>query len=264
MGSLRGMRIAAQMYTLRDYTTTASGLEEALGVLHGIGYEGVQLSAVGCMNGDQPQVTADQAREWLDANGLTCCATHRPMQRLLDNTEEEIAFHRTLGCDYVAIGGIGWDYGETPDDYRRFLGDAQRVIASLGEAGIRFGFHNHAHEFIRNEETGRPCYDLLIEAGPDLKLEIDTYWVAHAGLDPAALLRRCAGRIEVIHAKDREVVSKDGPVMAPVGEGLMDWSGILAACREGGTEWVVVEQDVCRRDPFDCLDSSYRYLNGLV
>lgn len=254
------MRIGAQMYTLRDFTGTAAGLEEALGVLHGIGYEGVQLSAVGCMNGDAPEVSAAQAREMLDANGLVCCATHRPMSRLIERAEEEIAFHRTLGCDYVAIGGIGWDYGQTPEDYRRFLTDAAGVLKAFGDAGIRFGFHNHAHEFIRNEKTGRPCYDLLVEADPALKLEIDTYWVAHAGLNPAALLRRCAGRIEVIHAKDREVVAEEGPVMAPVGEGLLDWEGILTACREGGTEWVVVEQDVCRRDPFDCLDSSYRFL----
>jgi sugar phosphate isomerase/epimerase len=253
------------MYTLRDFTGTASGLEDALAMLHGIGYEGVQLSAVGCMNGDAPEVDAARAREMLDAHGLVCCATHRPMRRLIENLDAEIAFHRTLGCDYVAIGGIGGDYGETPEAYRRFLGDARPVIEGLRGAGMRFGFHNHAHEFIRNPETGRPCYDILIdEGGPDLKLEIDTYWVAHAGLDPVALLRRAAGRIEVIHAKDREVVPKDGPVMAPVGEGLLDWQAILAACREGGTEWVVVEQDVCRRDPFECLDASYRYLSERV
>src|SRR5688572_30489471 len=98
------MRLAAQMYTLRDVTTTAVGLEDALAMLHGIGYEGVQLSAVGCMNGDAPEVDAARAREMLDAHGLVCCATHRPMTRLIENLDEEIAFHRTLGCDYVAIG----------------------------------------------------------------------------------------------------------------------------------------------------------------
>ncbi|MGV3613825.1 MAG: sugar phosphate isomerase/epimerase family protein [Fimbriimonas sp.] len=255
------MRLAAQMYTLRDVTKTAAEFEDALAMLHGIGYEGVQLSAVGCMNGDDPEVDAARAREMLDAHGLVACATHRPMPRLIQNLDEEIAFHRTLGCDYVAIGGIGWDYGQTPDAYARFLADARPVIEGLAAAGIRFGFHNHSHEFIRNPETGRPCYDLLIEADEALKLEIDTYWVAHAGADPAALLRRCAGRIEVIHAKDREVVAEEGPVMAPVGEGLLDWDAILAACREGGTEWIVVEQDVCRRDPFECLDASFRFLS---
>ncbi|AIE83899.1 sugar phosphate isomerase/epimerase family protein [Fimbriimonas ginsengisoli] len=254
-------RLAAQLYTVRDFTGTEEGFADVLRMCHGIGYEGVQLSAIGCMNGDAPTVNAARARELLDENGLVCCATHRPWNRLVDNLDEEIEFHKTLGCDYVAIGGI-WDYGQDADAYRRFLKDAQPVIAGLKEAGIRFGYHNHSHEFIRDPETGRPCYEILIEEGaPDLMLEVDTYWVAHAGADPAALLRRLAGRVPVIHVKDMEVVPKEGGVMAPVGEGNLNWDAILSAANEAGVEWHAVEQDICRRDPFDCLDSSYRFLS---
>jgi sugar phosphate isomerase/epimerase len=57
-----------------------------------------------------------------------------------------------------------------------------------------------------------------------------------------------------------EVVEGDGPVMAPVGEGNLEWPQILAACSEGGTEWLIVEQDEFRRDPFDCLASSLMFL----
>lgn len=249
------------MYTLRDYTGTAEGLDDALRMLHGIGYEGVQLSAIGCMNGDNPSVSAAQAREMLDANGLICCATHRPWRRLLEATGEEIEFHQILGCTYTAVGGLWGEYGDSVPDYRRFMADAAPMIAKFKAAGIRFGYHNHAHEFIRDVVTGGPSYDVLIEeGGADLKLEVDTYWVAHAGIDPARLLNRAAGRIEVIHAKDREVVAKDGPVMAPVGEGLLDWDSILDSCQLGGTEWLVVEQDECRRNAFECLASSYEFL----
>ena len=255
------MRIAAQMYTLREETKTAEGFENALITLHGIGYEGVQLSAIGCMNGETPEVDAKRARELLDDNGLVCCATHRPITRLLNHLEEEIEFHQTLGCDYIAIGGIGWDYGDTPDAYRRFLDDTRGMMARLREVGIAFGYHNHDYEFIRDPETGRPCYEILVDE-PDLQLEIDTYWVVHAGLDVVGLLARAAGRIDVIHFKDREVVSKVGPVMAPVGEGLLDWDAIIEACAAGGTRWAVVEQDECRRNPFDCLASSFEYLQA--
>jgi sugar phosphate isomerase/epimerase len=48
--------------------------------------------------------------------------------------------------------------------------------------------------------------------------------------------------------------------MAPVGEGNLDWDGIIAAGEEGGVEWYAIEQDVCRRDPFDCLASSFEFL----
>jgi|GEM_PF-151312 len=257
-------KLAAQLYTMREYTKTASSFQAVLQVCHEIGYAGVQLSAIGCMNGENPEVDAKQAKAMLENSGLVCCATHRPWERLVHQTEEEIEFHKILDCDYVAIGGISWDYGVEPNDYRRFLNDARPVIEKLKVAGIRFGFHNHQFEFIRNPETGRPCYDILIdEGGADLMLEIDTYWAAVAGVDPAALLGKCRNRIPVIHMKDMEVVAKVGSVMCPVGEGNLDWPRIVEVCEDAGTEWYVVEQDDCRRDPVDCLRSSWEYLADL-
>jgi len=74
-------------------------------------------------------------------------------------------------------------------------------------------------------------------------------------------MARCAGRAPVIHLKDREVVEKEGPVMAPIGEGNLPWNTILPACENAGVKWYAIEQDTCRRDPFDCLRSSYEYLS---
>lgn len=250
------MKPAAQMYTLRDSTKTPEDLDATLGRVAAMGYPAVQLSAIGAW--DAGLLDAASLRAMLDRHGLGCCATHRPLKRLLGATEEEIETHRTLGCDYVAVGSIAGDYGMEPDSYRRFLDEFRPVIAAFKAAGIRFGFHNHALEFRRR---GVDHYDLLL-GEPELQLEVDVYWMAVAGLDPAALLRRAAGRIAAVHLKDLEVVGWESPTYAPVGEGNLDWDAILAACREGGTEWAIVEQDVCRRDPFDCLGSSLRFLRA--
>lgn len=252
------MQLGAQLYTLREYTKTERDFDNTLGLCHEIGYPGVQLSAVGCMNGDAPEVTARRAREMLDSHGLICAATHRPLEALQNRLDEEIEFHQTLGCDYIAIGGI-WptDYAE----FNRFVEDVRPIVSRLKAHGIRFGYHNHSHEFARNAASGRPWFDVLIDdGGADLMLEVDTYWVAHAGIDPARLLARCAGRIPVIHVKDMEVVPGSGPDYAPIGEGNLDWDSILSAASQGGTEWLLVEQDTCRRDPFDCLRASYTFL----
>lgn len=244
------------MYTLRDHTKTVEGLDEALAKVAAMGYPAVQLSAVGAW--DAGLVSTQEVRAMLDRHGLVCCATHRPLRKLIDETEAEIAIHRTLGCDYVAVGSIAGDYGMEPDGYRRFLEDFRPVIAAFKAAGIRFGYHNHALEFRRG---GVEHYDLLLEES-DLQLEIDVYWVAVAGLSPADLLRRAAGRITAVHFKDLEVLGWEPPTFAPVGEGNLDWPAILDACRAGGTEWAIVEQDVCRRDPFDCLASSLGFLRA--
>jgi sugar phosphate isomerase/epimerase len=254
--------IAVQMYTLRDFIKTREGLIESLAKVSKIGYRAVQLSAVGAMNGEQPEVTATEARRLLDEYGLRCVATHRGWDDLAQRTDAEIEFHQTLGCDYVAIGGLPPAYRQQGmEGYRRFVADSAPVIARLKAAGIRFGYHNHDFEFQRLE-PGRTHYDILIDATADLTLEIDVYWAVHAGVNPIRLFERCGGRVPVIHVKDKEVVSGDGPVMAAVGEGNLDWAGILPACAKSGVEVYAVEQDICRRDPFDCLRSSYEFLQA--
>ena len=254
--------IAAQMYTLRDVCKTADGFRSALEILHGIGYDGVQLSAVGCMDGDNPEVSAEQAKEWLDENGLICCATHRPWDRLMHKTDAEIEFHRILGCDYVAIGGY-WGHGQTLEAYQKFLAEAKPVVPALNAAGLTFAYHNHSHEFIRIPETGQWLIDYVLEQNPAIEFEMDTYWVANAGVDVVQMINRLPARLTCVHLKDQEMVPDVGGVMAPVGEGNLNWDGILPALDQAGTKWFIVEQDDCRRDQFDCLASSFDYLSQL-
>jgi sugar phosphate isomerase/epimerase len=52
--------------------------------------------------------------------------------------------------------------------------------------------------------------------------------------------------------------------MAEVGEGNLNWPGILAACAAAGTRWLVVEQDVCRLDPLESVGISFRNLSGMI
>jgi sugar phosphate isomerase/epimerase len=256
--------LAVQMYTVRDYTRTGPDLAAALAKIRAIGYEAVQLSAVGAMNGAAPEVDAARARKMLDDCGLRCIATHCSWSDLRDRTDAEIELHRMLGCDFTAIGGIPPEYGEQgANGFRRFVEDAGPVIAALRAAGIRFGYHNHAFEFMRAGAGRETLYDLLVDAGnPDLLLELDVYWADHAGVNPVRLFERCPGRMPVIHLKDKEISPEGRPGMAPIGEGNLDWEGIIPACRQAGVEWYAVEQDECRRDPFDCLRSSFEYLSG--
>jgi len=260
------MRAAVQLYTVRNHTKDRTQFTEALARIRAIGYHAVQISAVGAMDGPSPEVDACHARQLLDDNGLQCIATHRSWEALGTRTDDEIAFHRTLGCDYVAIGGIPADYGSAGEDgYKRFVDDALPVIEELRRAGIRFGHHNHAHEFQRiSDSAPETLFDILIErGGPDYFLELDVYWAWHAGVDPGDLLRRCKGRVPIIHVKDKNVTA-DGPGIAAIGEGNLPWGRLLTDCRDAKVDWLAVEQDTCPRDPFDCLRSSWEFLKPML
>ena len=76
-----------------------------------------------------------------------------------------------------------------------------------------------------------------------------------------------AGRMPVIHLKDMVMTpSADGrgqQTMAEVGEGNINFSGVLEACGRAGVEFYAVEQDICQRDPFESLAISYRNLRAM-
>lgn len=253
---------AVQMYTLRELCKTTKDFADSLKRVSDIGYTAVQLSGIGCMGGESPEVDAKEGRRMLDDNGLRCAATHRSWDALAGQTEAEIEFHQTLGCDYAAIGGLPPAYREDGEaGFRRFVQESAPKIAKLKAAGITFGYHNHAHEFVRILPGTSTWYDVFVdEGGPDFTLEIDTYWAAHAGVEPVRLIKRCAGRLPVVHLKDKTVVGNDTN-FAPIGEGNLAWDDILPAFDAAGTQVYAVEQDNCYdRDPFDCLRSSYDFL----
>jgi sugar phosphate isomerase/epimerase len=258
-------KLAVQLFTLRDFVQTPSDLATTLQRISKMGYPAVQLSAVACMNGDSPEVSAADAKKMLDDSNLRCIATHRSWDNLRERLDEEIAFHKTLDCDYLAIGTVPAEpYGPSYDGYRRWLDDAQPIIEGLKTEGIRFGHHNHSREFYKPERHGKTLEDILIdEGGDDLMMELDLYWIAHAGVSPESIVERCHGRIPVIHLKDREPFPDNNECrIAAVGEGAMEWERILPACERAGVEWYAMEQDICPRDPFDCLQSSFNYITS--
>jgi hypothetical protein len=102
-----------------------------------------------------------------------------------------------------------------------------------------FAYHNHVFEFVQSD--GAYLLDRLLDAtDPALvALELDVYWAAYAGVDPAGYLRRRAGRVPLVHLKD---LAADRS-FAEVGDGTLDFAAIFATAEEGGVRWYIVEHD---------------------
>lgn len=253
------MRIAAQLYTLRDFTKTRVDFIESLKKLKAIGYHEVQLSAVGCMNGSNPEVTSKGCRAILDDLQITAPLTHRGWDEIKDRTDECIEFHKTIGAELVAVGSIPSEYrAEGLDGYRRFADDAQTIVPRLTQAGLKFAYHNHAFEFERLGPNRETPFSVLVEGGLDF--ELDTYWVVHAGIELVKLIKALTDRLPMVHLKDLVPVGNEIR-MAPVGEGNLHWTSILTALRDARTYLGAVEQDDCYgKDPFGCLAQSLKFL----
>lgn len=246
--------IAAQMYTLREFTQTPEGLRESLRKVSDIGYQAVQISGIGKMD---PQLV----KQYADEFGLKICATHIPWDRLVNDLDALAAEHKLWDCKYVGIGSIPGEYQTSQEGYRTFTKLASGIARTLKEQhGLQFVYHNHDFEFEAFDGlTGMEV--MLQESGPDFGFELDLYWVQAGGGDPVEWIHKVEGRMQAVHFKDMAILNKK-PVFAEIGEGNMNYGAIIEACRKTGIEWYIVEQDVCQRDPFESLAISLRYLHS--
>jgi len=244
----------AQLYTVREFTKTEEDFRKTLRKIKEIGYETVQVSAIG-------PIAPEKVKEAADEAGLTICATHIGFDRLKDDLDRVIAEHRLWGTRYVGLGSMPQPYRSSREGYFAFVKEIAPIAERLKAEGLQFVYHNHRFEF-EKFDGGRTGLDILIEeTDPEaFGIELDVFWAQAGGGQVTDWIRKVRGRMAVVHLKDMAIVG-DQAVTAEIGEGNMNMQDIVRACRETGVEWFVVEQDDCRRDPFESLAISYRRLS---
>lgn len=248
-------QIAAQLYTVRDFTKTEADIAETIKKVRQLGYEAVQCSALG-------PISPAELKNIVDGEGITICATHTDYARMRDEPQAVIDEHQLWGCKHAAIGGIPGEY-RNAEGFATFAKEASEVAARLAEGGLTFSYHNHSFELERfNGRTGLAILYEESDANYFLS-ELDTYWIQHGGGDPGEWIRKLKGRAQIIHFKDMAMQGSTQR-FAEVGEGNLNWPAILDACVYAGVEWYIVEQDSCyERDPFESLGISLRNMQAM-
>ncbi len=249
------MIIGAQFYTLREHCKTLEDFSESLKKVAEIGYKAVQISGVCPFEGDW-------LAEELKKNGLTAPLTHTAYKEITEATETTLQKHRAFDCRRVGLGGVPGSISD--ETYDNFIQEITPAVKYFAQNGAKFYYHNHWMEFVRSAEDGKYFIEKLCDQfTPDeLGFVLDTYWVQYAGADPIQWLGKLKGRLDCVHFKDMACRNKEHK-MLPVGEGNLNWDGIIAACETAGTEYAFVEQDNCNgEDPFDCMKRSYEFLKA--
>ncbi len=148
-----------------------------------------------------------------------------------------------------------------PDDYRRM----GRLLSELGrrtaDLGIKLGYHNHMGALGQApDEVAR-----VLDAADSrfVHLELDTAHYQQAGGDPAAAVRRHAGRLLFLHLKDLDAAHR----FVELGRGKVDVKSVFASLDAIGFDgWVVVELDAVpdpARTPKESGAIARRYLEAL-
>lgn len=250
------IQLGPQLYTVREFTQTAEGIEKTFQICHENQYETVQIS------GFAP-LPIQIMKSLLEKYEISVCCTHSSFDRMQEDLDALIDEHKQMHCPVIGLGSMPAPYRDSADGVREFIRVTHEIAARVREAGLQFAYHHHNFEFQKLD--GRRIMDMLIEeTDPALFHFIpDTYWLQMGGVNPAAYIRKLAGRIEVCHFKDFAVDFMT-PVFAEVGCGNLDLSDCFKACMEAGVSAVVIEQDVCPGNPFDSLQISYQNLLSLA
>ena len=250
--------VGLQLYTVREQMT-----EDPVATIKAVadmGYAGVEGGPPqGMSNTEFVQLLGDNGLK-LSGGGCNPKELREDIQAVVDRCGE-------LGIDTM-MTGIGGELHAADGDWKRVVAELAEGCAKAAEAGLRVCYHNHAFEFEQKVDD-QYGLDYLLSTIPasDIQAELDVYWVKTGGEDPVKYINKYAGRLPLLHLKDRAPSPADEECpFAEVGQGILDWDGIFAAAPEAGVEWYLVEQDRWTQPPLECARMSIDFLKerGLV
>ena len=211
-----------QLYSARNFQPW----DEVLQLISQVGYN--QVEGFGGVYGDLAGLSAG-----LERHGLSMPTAHFSVDMLENDFEEAGRIASTLGVETIVCPFLPPDH--RPADSRGWRGFGER-LGAIGKtcraAGYGFAWHNHDFEF-KALPGGEVPMQLILDAAPDIGIELDVAWVARGGADPLDWIDRYGPRIVAVHVKDiaKPGQNKDEDGWADVGHGTLPWKQIMQAIR---------------------------------
>lgn len=245
------MKFGYQLSSITPYLQTEEDLRDSFRKIAAIGYTEVQLQGASY---DIPDSAVALA---LKENGLACAAMQEDFPVGFEEQPRR-AVQRALACGCKYLSFAKWPgFLTSREDAARYAEALVQVCELAESAGLILSFHPIGPDFMPLD--GVPVYERLMERLPDsVQLTFCVSSCFGTGVEPAEVLKKFAGRVDLVHFKDASI-QPDGPHLVPLGEGDTDWLPIAKACEQAGVKYIYAEQERWDRDAFDCTAASFRY-----
>lgn len=253
-------KLGIQLYTVRNYMTDEAGVKYTFDRLAEIGYKEIQTV------GEFP-CSVEKFAEHAKNAGLTCVGTHYGFPADINDIEDYVALHKTLGTNIAGVGG--GSYGKTKEEVLAYIEKVNTLAENLSKYGMKFSYHHHSHEFAK-VPGGARVIDYMVDGFDknNVSFVLDTYWLNHAGVEVNAWIEKLAGRADILHLKDCELTigSNDGHITM-CGDGNIDFERVIKTAEASGVKHLCVEQDIWPAG-FDslnyCAKKSFDYLSQFL
>ena len=255
--------MAVQLYSAKDLIGNPEKYEKnhefLLKSIAEMGYTGVETANY--KNGLIYGVTPEEFKADLDAAGLKAISAH--INKHLSDTEkqtgdfseslawwdEAIKAHKIIGVKYLVCPSLKV---KTLAELKQYCEYYNEVGRRCNAAGIKFGYHNHSHEFGKIED--QLMFDYMIEnTDPEcVFFQMDVYWAVMGKASPVEYFKKYPGRWTMLHIKDKKAIGQSG---------MVGFDAIFSNCEEAGMKDYVIEVEGCKGDTIlGVLQESAEYL----
>lgn len=254
-----------QMYSVRDLIGDANKYAKnhvkVLKDLAKYGYTSVEAANYG--DGKFYGVSPEQFKADIEAAGMKVLSSHttrnlnddeiknHDFKAALKWWDECIDAHKRAGMKYIVapwcsvpstIGAM-----QTICEFYNEVG--RRVDA----AGMKFGYHNHSHEFQKVEGKEVMLDYMITHTDPDyVFFEMDVYWTVRGQASPVEYFQKYPGRFKLLHIKDHNEIGQSG---------MVGFDAIFNNAQKAGMEnWVVELEHASTPDIMKGMKESIQYL----
>ncbi len=265
------MKISLTPMALAEYRTPPTALTYKNDVrtmmyrVKQIGYDGIE-------SGTPVGYTNEEYKDMMEEIGLQVVTASAPDYFALqgDDFDKYITQCKVLGAKNIMISNMHPLVLGNPVELKRFIANLNRVGKIMADEGIHLSYHNHAVDF--SKINGARILDQIVENTDEryVFFEPDTHWLQAGGGHVISWLKKLRGRMYIVHFKDYAIdpysdhtfLESTHKQFAEVGEGNLNWPGIIAECKDQGLEWCSVEQDRVRRPGYEAIELSLQNLRG--
>lgn len=254
--------IGVQLYTVRSIIEQQPG--PTLKAIDEIGYREAEATS-GTLDKIWPELKKTRLKP---VSVHVDNALFRPENK--DKLSAVLADIKSKGFSYAVYPYVPPAMRHGEDTFKELADTLNRAGVECKKAGLKLCYHNHAFEFQPfGSKTG---FEIMMDGldRANAGVEMDVFWVSVGGQDPEAMLKKYAGRVDLVHIKDKAagtpVQFNEGvpkTAFKEAGKGVLDWPKILRAAQAAGVKHYFVEQDQTPGNPIDSLRTSFEYLHGL-
>lgn len=166
--------------------------------------------------------------------------------------DECIAAHKAAGMEYIVTPYLA--VPKTLKELEAYCNYFNEIGKRCNAAGIKYGYHNHAHEFQKVEDQEVMLDYMLQNTDPEnVFFEMDVYWTVIGKASPVDYFEKYPGRFKMLHIKDNREIGQSG---------MVGFDAIFANAATAGVENIIVEVERYSYDVPKSIELSIEYLQN--